>query len=254
MPKQAREVTTGVDRFQPIPLYHQIFLQLRGEIASGQRAVGSRLPTEQELSESFGVSRITARRALDELAQAGLVARKQRVGTIVTFQPPAKPIEGDIDQAMESLIAFGRNTQVKLIELETVAAAPPMSVILDVEPGADLVRAVRVRWQDDVPLGHYETHVPGALGVNLTRAALSKTPMLALIKEAGISIGAAHQTITATLADVALASLLQVDMGSALLRVSRTVYDKGKRPIQHIQAHFRPDRYQIRLDLHGVKV
>ncbi|MFA6117442.1 MAG: GntR family transcriptional regulator [Sphingomonas sp.] len=254
MPRRVEELVSGVDRFQPVPLYHQIFLQLRGEIASGQRAVGSRLPTEQQLSQTFGVSRITARRALDELAQAGLVARKQRIGTIVTSHPAAKPIEGDIDQAMESLIAFGRNTQVRLIELETVPAAPPMSELLDVEPDADLVRAVRVRWQDDAPLGHYVTHVPAALGVNLTAESLSKTPMLALIREAGIRIGAADQIITATLADAALASLLQVDMGSALLRVSRTVFDPGKRPIQHIQAHFRPDRYQIRLDLHGVSV
>src|SRR3546814_14873050 len=78
MPRRVEDGTTGVDRLQPVPLYHQIFLQLRGEIATGERAVGSRLPTEQELSESFVVSRITARRSLDELAQAGLVARNLR--------------------------------------------------------------------------------------------------------------------------------------------------------------------------------
>lgn len=244
----------GVDRLQPVPLYHQIFLQLRGEIATGERATGSRLPTEQALSEHFGVSRITARRALDELAQAGLVARKQRIGTIVTYQPTAKPIEGDIDQAMESLIAFGRNTQVRLMELETIAAAAPMTDLLSVAPGTALVRAVRVRWHDDAPLGHYVTHVPATLGVNLTPESLGDTPMLALIKQAGIRIGAADQVITATLADATLAAALAIDMGAALLRVSRTVFDMDKRPIQHIQAHFRPDRYQIRLDLHGVTV
>ncbi len=252
MPKRAEEGMAGVDRLQPTPLYHQIFLQLRGEIESGQRVVGSRLPTEQELSASFGVSRITARRALDELAQAGLVARKQRIGTIVTFRPPVKAIEGDIDQAMESLIAFGRATQVKLIEIGAVPAAPPLSDILRVESDAPLLRAVRIRWMEGEPLGHYVSHVPEDLGVKLTRAALNKTPMLALIQEAGIKIGAADQTITATLADASLASLLHVDIGSPLLRVSRTVYDANKRPIQYIQAHFRPDRYQIRLDLHRV--
>jgi GntR family transcriptional regulator len=252
MSKRGEERAANLDRFQPVPLYHQIFLQLRGEIASGERTVGSRLPTEQELSASFGVSRITARRALDELAQAGLVARKQRIGTIVTFRPPAKPIEGDLDQALESLIAFGQNTQVKLIELDTVSAAPPLDETLGVAAGEPLIRAIRVRWQDDAPLSHYVSHVPAALGVKLTATALRKTPMLTLIREAGIRIGAADQTITATLADAVLASALQVDIGAALLRVSRTVYDTGKRPVQHIQAHFRPDRYQIRLDLHRV--
>jgi len=248
----ARPAEAGVDRSQPVPLYHQIYLQLRGEIESGQRAIGSRLPTEKELSDRLAVSRITARRALDELAQAGLVARKQRIGTIVTYEPPAKPIEGDIDQAMESLIAFGRATQVRLIELETVPAAAPVSDLLQVAPGALLQRAVRVRWSDGEPFGYYIAHVPDALGVKLTRAGLARTPMLALIREAGIKIGAADQTITATLADTPLAAMLQVDIGSALLRVSRVVYDTDKRPIQFIQAHFRPDRYQIRLDLHRV--
>src|SRR3546814_2320158 len=82
-----------------------------------------------------------------------------------------------------------------LIDLETIAAAAPMTELLAVEPGAELVRAVRVRWQDDAPLGHYVTHVPAALGVKLTPATLGKTPMLTLIKEAGIRIGAADQTI-----------------------------------------------------------
>src|SRR3546814_10370107 len=82
--------------------------------------------------------------SLDELAQAGLVARKQRVGTIVIFQPVAKPIEGDIDQAMESLLAFGRNTQVKLIDLETIAAAAPMTELLAVEPGAEQIGRAHV--------------------------------------------------------------------------------------------------------------
>src|SRR3546814_19753613 len=82
---------------------------------------------------------------------------------------------------MESLLAFGRNTQVKLIDLETIAAAAPMTELLAVEPGAELVRAVRVRWQDDAPLGHYVTHVPAALGVKLTPATLGKTPTPTLI-------------------------------------------------------------------------
>lgn len=250
MLKRTVEPGSGVDRSQPVPLYHQIFLQLRGEIASGERAVGSRLPTEKELSTLFNVSRITARRALDELAQAGLVARKQRIGTIVTFSPPARPIEGDIDQAMESLIAFGHKTKVRLIDLETIPATAPVTDQLQIAAGTNVVRAERVRWQEEAPVGHFVTHVPSELGVELTRASLRDSPMLALIRRAGIRIGAADQVITATLADASLASLLEVDIGTALLRVSRTVFDLDHRPIQHVQAHFRPDRYQIRLDLH----
>src|SRR3546814_18559076 len=99
-------------------LYHQISLQRREEITSGERAFGSRLPTEQELSAQFGVSRITARRALDELAAQDFVARKRRVGTTVDFRSPSKHFQGDIAKAVESLLTFGRSTTVELSELD----------------------------------------------------------------------------------------------------------------------------------------
>lgn len=100
-----------VDRDAAMPLYHQIFLQLRDEIVSGTRAFGSLLPTEQELSALFGVSRITARRVLDDLAAQNFVARKRRVGTTVTFHSPVKSIEANIDTALDSLLKLGRATR-----------------------------------------------------------------------------------------------------------------------------------------------
>ncbi len=205
-----------VDRLHAVPLYHQIFLQLREEITSGERAFGSRMPTEQELAASFGVSRITARRALAELAETQLVARKRRVGTTVIFQSPARPIEGSIDQAIESLLTFGRSTQVKLIELDEAPARAPVSDALGVKPGTPLIRVVRVRWLDGEPLGHLISYVPADLAGHITRAGLRTTPILALIEQAGVKIGGATQTISATLADAALAAALTVEIGAPI--------------------------------------
>ena len=239
----------AIDRMQAVPLYHQIFLQLREEITSGERAFGARLPTEQELSAQFGVSRITARRALDELADHHLVERKRRVGTHVIFRPPAKPIQGNMEQALESLLNFGRTTQVKLLEVGRVAARPPIDEALGVETDADVLRVVRVRWLDGHPLGHFISYLPADIGARMTKAKLKSTPMLTLIEKAGVRIAAAHQTISATLADASLSAALHVEIGSPILRVTRTVLDVSGRPVQHILAQFRPDRYQIRLNL-----
>ena len=245
------EETAAVDRMQAVPLYHQIFLQLREEITSGERAYGSRLPTEQALSEQFKVSRITARRALDELAENRFVERKRRVGTTVIFRSPAKPFQGNIDQAIESLLNFGRSTKVKLLEVDHVPVRPPIDEALQLEPGTEVLRVVRVRLFDGEPVGHFVSFIPSDIAQHMTRAKLKSTPMLTLIEEAGVHIGGAHQTISATLADAALSSVLQVDIGSPILRVTRTVEDKQGRPVQHILAQFRPDKYQIRLDLNS---
>jgi len=244
----------GIDRLHAMPLYHQIYLQLREEIVSGARPTGSRMPTEQELARNFKVSRITARRALDELAQTHLVERKRRVGTHVVYQSPAKPLEGDIEKALEALLTFGRRTRVTLLEMGEVSASISAAEALGMEPGAPVIRVVRVRWLDNEPLGHFISHVPVDLGSGMTREELETTPMLSLLERAGVQVGAAAQTITATLADAALAAALKVEIGSAILRVTRTVSDVSGRPVQHIVAQFRPDRYQIRLDLHSARV
>lgn len=245
----SKDTPPAVDRLQPVPLYHQIFLQLREEITSGERAFGSRMPTEQELAAAFDVSRITARRALDELAQTQLVARKRRTGTHVIFQPPARAIEGSIDQALDALVTFGRATRVRILEFGEVPARPPISDALQAAPGAPLLRVARVRSVSDGPLGHLVSWVPIEFAAHISRQSLSDTPMLSLIGRAGVEIAGARQTISATLADGALAAILDVDIGAPLLRVSRTLTDTTKRPVQHVLAHYRPDRYQIRLDL-----
>lgn len=242
---------SAVDRLQATPLYHQIFLQLREEIISGERAFGSRLPTEEELSENFGVSRITARRALAELADTNLVERKRRVGTHVTYQSPARPIEGSIEQAVESLLTYGRKTQVRILELDTIPARAPINEALEIAVDTPVLRVARVRWLEDKPISHLVSYVPADLAGAMDRASLKSTPMLSLLEQAGVHIGAATQTITASLADAGLAALLEVDIGSPILRVSRTVMDTARRPVQHVFAQFRPDLYQIKLDLHS---
>lgn len=240
--------STAVDRLQAVPLYHQIFLRLREEITSGERAHGSRMPTEEELAASFGVSRITARRALAELAETHLVARKRRVGTHVIFRQPAKPTEGSIDQAIDALLTVGRSAQVKLTDLGEVVASAPISEALQIPKDTSVQRAVRIRWLDGEPVGRLTSYVPLDLAPNITRTALRNTTILSLLEQSGVKIGSALQTISATLADASIASTLQVDIGSPILRVTRLVTDSDGRPVQYIVAQYRPDRYQIRLD------
>jgi len=203
---------------EAIPLYHQIFLALRDEILSGARGFGSAMPTEQELGAAYGVSRITARRALADLAEQGLVERRRRIGTHVAFRAPCLPIDGQIDSAVESLIAFGRGTRVQVIEMGVVEASASVATQLALEPGTPVLRAVRLRSSADGPLGVIESFVPTSLGAALTRTSLTAQPILELIRSAGHIIGAGSQVISALPADPALAALLQTDARAAILR------------------------------------
>jgi GntR family transcriptional regulator len=196
------------------------------------------------------VSRITARRALDELAQHNFVARKRRVGTTVIFRAPAKPIEANIDQAVDSLLELGRVTRVRVLQVGKETVTPSIAEALQIEPGSRVVRAVRVRYLDGEPLGYVVSYVLAELSSVVTRAALGKMPILAVIRKAGYRLGKATQIIAAMLADPVISSTLEVEPRAAILRISRTVCDHAGRPILVTLAHYRSDRYQLRLDLH----
>jgi GntR family transcriptional regulator len=245
----ARMATIGAR--DAIPLYHRIYLTLRDEILSGERVFGTPVPTEQELGAMHGVSRITARRALDELAQHGLVERKRRIGTRVTFRAPAAPIEGHIDQAVESLIAFGHGTQVRVIEFGEVPASAVVAERLTLQASAPVVRALRIRLTDDAPLGAIESFVPAAIGAVLSRENLTRQPLLELIRAAGHTIGAGTQSISAVPADPALAALLDIEARAAIIRIDRVVRDADGRPLLFTSARYRGDRYRLSLDLQG---
>ncbi len=241
--------TSALDRSAAIPLYHQIFLQLRDEILSGQRPHGSPMGTEKEISAVYDVSRITARRALAELAQHHFVARKRRVGTTVIYQPPVKPIEANMDQAVDSLIHFGRATQVRVLALQKEPAGAWVAETMRLSAGEWVLRADRVRYLNTEPLGFIISYVPIALANLITRKGLLNTPILKLIKGGGYQLGKASQIVAAMLADPQLCRTLEVEPRSAILRITRTVFDQGDKPLLLTIAHYRSDRYQLRLDL-----
>lgn len=243
-----RKTAAGRDA---IPLYHQIYLALRDEILSGERGFGEMLPTEHDLTEQYAVSRITARRALDELAQHGMVERRRRTGTRVCFRSPVSPIEGHVDQAVESLIAFGHGTRVRVLELGEVAADPAIAERLDLAEGAPVLRALRLRLTDDAPLGAIESFVPSDIGLPLDRESLTRQPMLQLIRESGHVIGAGEQTISAISADPLLAELIETEARAPIIQIERVVRSQQGRPLLFTCARYRGDRYRLTLDLHG---
>lgn len=238
-----------IDRDDATPLYHQLFLQLRDDIVTGRRSFGENIPTEAELSERHGVSRITARRALDELSSSGLVERRRRVGTRVIFRMPTEPLEANVDQAVESLLAFGRKTSVRVIDIAEGPAEADVARALELADGSQVVHAERLRSLDGLPLGRVSSWMPASVAAHVSLAGLATTPILALLRESGLSIGSARQVIGAEVADRALSELLEIPPRSAILWIERVVCNGDGSPILLTRAHYRADRYRVTLQL-----
>lgn len=242
----------------PLPKYHQVYLVLREQLLEGRFAEG--MPGELALMEQFGVARVTVRRALQELAQEGLIARERGRGTRVLHMVPAANDERTAAQnkttrltgLLENLVSISLNTRVRVLEVDHVGASAEVARALQLAPGAPVQKAVRVRSTDAGPLSHITTWVPAELARGFGRRELATKPILLLLEEAGVRVGGAQQTLSARLADAQVATHLGVAVGSALLAVRRLIHDEAGRPVQWLHGLYRPDRYEYQMQLSRV--
>jgi GntR family transcriptional regulator len=227
----------------------QVYLILRDRILSAAFGFGAKLPTENELAEYYGVSRVTVRRALGELARERFIERRRSAGTRVIYRPAPAPVTADISGVLANLADMGRRTAVKLLSFGYVPAAGAVAQALGVAPDQLLQRSVRVRSVDRVPFSYLTTHVPESIAVTFTKQELASRPLLELLERAGVKVEHARQRISAGLATPEVAQALDVRIGSPLIELVRVVCDRSGRAVEHLHALYRPDRYAFEMDL-----
>jgi GntR family transcriptional regulator len=227
----------------------QVYLLLRDRILSGATGFGTRLPTENELARTHGVSRVTVRRALGELEREHLIERRRSAGTRVIYRQAPAPITADISGVLANLADMGRRTSVELLCFDYVPADGAVARALGVGSDQLLQRAVRVRSIDGLPFSYLTTHVPERISVTFTREELGSRPLLDLLERAGVKVGHARQRISAGLATPEVACALGMRGGSPVIELARIVYDQAGRGVEHLHALYRPDRYAFEIDL-----
>jgi GntR family transcriptional regulator len=228
---------------------HRLYVLLKERIVSGALAAGQRLPSEPALAATHGMSRVTIRRALDGLERDGLIVRQPGSGTFVREAPGPTAITGDFSNMLQSLIAMGRATRVKLIAFNYVTPPPAIAEALGLSGQERAQHSLRVRYLDDEPFSHLSTHVPERIGVSYSEADLATTPLLSLLERSGVVAASAEQTLTATLAGPETAEALGVEIGAPLISLIRVVRDAQGRGIEHLSALYRPDKHQFRMAL-----
>jgi GntR family transcriptional regulator len=235
----AGPVTAGAG----VPLHRQLFLVLHDEIARGAIAPGDALPTEQSLCDQFGVSRITVRRALADLAEQGYIDRRQGVGSFVRQR--GRPDEAPpVGSYMDSLRQAQFQTSIDVVEHEVRTPPSPIGDALGVT--GELLHILRVRQERRThePLMVTEAWLPTDLADTLTTSALRRKPLYELLSAAGVVIDRMQHEITAEIAGPRNARLLNVAIGSALLRVNRLAFVAGS-PHHHVSILLSPNRSRV---------
>jgi GntR family transcriptional regulator len=231
-----------------VPLHRQLFLVLHDEIDRGVIAPGDPLPTEQTLCDQFGVSRITVRRALADLAEQGYIERRQGVGSFVREHGPAEADVSDVLTAGRSYLDGLRQsqfeTEVEVVDLGT--RRPPRTIAEALGTSGELLHIVRVRRQRRTgePLIVTEAWLPEQLADTLTESALRRTALYELLSDAGIVVDRVQHEITAEIAGPRNAHLLDTAIGAALLRLNRLAFVGGA-PHHYVSVLLSPSRSRV---------
>jgi GntR family transcriptional regulator len=123
-----------------------------------------------------------------------------------------------------------------------------VAAALGAEAGAPALRIVRVRHDARSPISHTTCHLPADLAPLVPRRRISSLPISATLAAAGLRLARFRERITATLADTQAARHLGVDVGTALIAMTRLVEDEAGRVVELLQALYRPDRYEYRVE------
>lgn len=227
----------------------QVYLLLRERIGAGLLPAGTRLPGEATLASDHGVSRMTIRRALDQLAAERLIDRRPGSGTFVHGGLERPAVRADLTDVFAHLRAMGRHSGVRLLSFGYGPAPGDVAAALLLPAGTRVQRSVRVRLIDGAPFSYLTTHVPEAIGITYSDADLASTPLLELLERSGVVASQARQTIGATLAGPETAVALDVAVGAPLLSLTRVVQGVDGEGVEHLHALYRPDRFSFQMDL-----
>ncbi len=236
----------NIDPNQVVPLYHQIYLILREQILEG-RFETVPLPGELVLADQFKVSRVTMRRALQDLVKEGLIARGRGKGTFVKPRKEA----GDVNFSAigQAVSPHEGGILVDVLDVARVVAYSDIADILCLPPKEQAHKIVRLISTKGQPLGHLTTYIPESVSRTFGRRELQVRSIADLLADSGVDLGSVAQTMSAKLADSSVATALESPVGAPLVALNRVLYATNGRPVCVTRALYRPDRYECRLEM-----
>ncbi len=232
----------------PMPLWAQIAARLRTAIAEGAFTSGDLLPGEAELNHVFGVSRTTARAALDRLEQEGLIVRRSGRGSIVL--PPR------VDRPLNLLSSFAEDMRARGWQASYITrfvrrepAPADIAAALEIADATPVLVIDRLLCADGKPIAtsltHLAPHVPAPNLAELDSGSLYRW----LEDRAGIRLVAGHEQIEAALAGEEIGQRLNLPASAPVLVSRRISRGTDNKPVEHVRSHYRADQYRFQVEL-----
>jgi DNA-binding GntR family transcriptional regulator len=235
-----------IDRSSPVPLYFQVARRLEELIVSGEMAPGTRLENEITLADQLGLSRPTMRQAIQHLVDRGLLVRKRGVGTQVVPARVRRQVE--LTSLYDDLDRTQRQPRTDVLSFEIERAPDEVALVMHLPAGTDVLSIQRLRFADDEPLALMHNYLPVGLAP-ITPERLASHGLYQLLRDAGVQMRIADQTIGARKASSYESRMLHETKGAPLLTMVRTAYDHAGRAVEYGSHVYRASLYSFELTL-----
>jgi GntR family transcriptional regulator len=232
-----------IDPTSPVPKYFQLREILLDLVEDAALPVDAPIPSERELCQRFGLSRMTVRQAVDHLVSEGRLYRVPGKGTFVARPKIEMPLR--LVSFTEDMRARGLEPGARDLDRRTTPANAHLARVFGVPPGTGVHVIERLRTADSEPMAVERSHIPATVAPGLLDTPLSDASLYDVLqKRFGVVFDAGEQTIEAGIADTADARLLDLARGSAVLLLQRRSFMNGT-CVELAVSTYRADRYQL---------
>lgn len=241
-----------IDRNHVLPLYEQVKKHLISLIDRGNLGPGDKLPSEKELEDEFGVSRVTVRRAFQELSHEGRIERVPGKGSFV-LHPKIEPLTA-LTSFSENMRAQGYEPSYQQAVISIEDVQPKIATMLGVPLDDKVTHVNRLMLADGLPMAIQDAYLPYAIYQQkpafFTPEVLTNISMYRVLElELGIKLYRADEWVDASKAYVDEASKLGISSDDVVLVVERLTFDEGDRPVEYVKLIFPANRYRYKVEL-----
>ena len=239
--------TDALTTMSRAPKYVQVKEEIRRKILSKEWADGCRIPVEAEFCEMFGVSRITVRKALEELQSEGYLVKIQGKGTFVRNQMLEQHLS-KFYSFSEELRKQGMEEEAEVLELTTLDATEEVASYLQLEGGDPVVRVFRVRRTEHGPYAVETSYIPKYLTGDMSKQMINENGLYRTLEKHGVTVNAARETFRAINVNKEQSKLLDVRIDAAAIALTRIAYS-GSSVVEYCISIVRGDFFSYSVEL-----
>lgn len=231
-----------IDHKIKIPLYHQIVQNVTELIENGHLSPGEMLPPEWNLTNLYGVSRLTVRQAFDKLEREGVITRRHGIGTFVANAAPTQ-LTPSRKSFTEKMRQIGKKPSSKIISFDVIPATDEIARHLLMEPQAKVIELARLRYADNEPIMFETAYLPAERFPDLHQEDLTSQSLYAILDTRyHVTVATVEQSLQPIILTQRQAAQLETEPDSPAMLSRVTAFTQNNAPIEYSISITRGDK------------